>query len=105
MQGLKAAWASEKSFRAQIIITLVVLLSLIFLRPSLWWSALFILVIGSTLAAELFNTALEYMLDVLHPEQHPEIGKAKDCAAAAVLVLSVASILIFLFFILSKCLN
>lgn len=102
LQGFKSAWSTEKSFRAQIVITVIALIALFFLKPSLWWSALFALVIGATLAAELFNTALEYMIDVVHPELHPQIGKAKDCAAAAVLVLSLASIIIFIFFLIEK---
>jgi diacylglycerol kinase (ATP) len=37
-------------------------------------------------SAEAFNTALEALADALHPEQHPGIGRAKDVAAAAVLI-------------------
>jgi diacylglycerol kinase len=36
--------------------------------------------------AEAFNTALEQLADALHPQQHPGIGRAKDVAAAAVLL-------------------
>jgi undecaprenol kinase len=38
------------------------------------------------IAAELFNTALEHLVDHLHPETHPRIRIVKDCAAAAVLI-------------------
>lgn len=102
LQGFKSAWQSETSFRTQILITGLVILTLAFLRPSLIWTAVFVLIIGATLAAELFNTALEYTLDVLHPGLHPQIGKAKDCAAAAVLVLSLSSILIFILFLCDR---
>lgn len=50
--------------------------------------ALLILTVALVLCAELFNTALEQALNRLHPEQHAQIGLAKDLAAAAVLVLS-----------------
>jgi undecaprenol kinase len=102
LQGLKSAWLSEKSFRAQILMTLIVLVSLLFLKATPIWWAIIILVIGATLASELINTALEFMIDLLHPDYHPQIGKAKDCAAAAVLVLSVSSILIYLCFLYTK---
>ena len=36
--------------------------------------------------AEMFNTALEHLVDHLHPEIHPRIGVVKDCAAAGVLM-------------------
>ena len=41
--------------------------------------------------SEIMNTAIEYLADALHPEHHPEIGKAKDAAAAAVLISSLAA--------------
>jgi len=44
------------------------------------------------IAAELINTALEHLADHLHPEQDPRIKLVKDCAAAAVLVLSMGAI-------------
>lgn len=50
----------------------------------------FALVIG----AELVNTAIETYIDYKSPEQHPEIGKAKDIAAAAVLVCAIAAAII-----------
>lgn len=44
--------------------------------------------------AEAFNTALEQLADVLHPQQHPGIGRAKDVAAAAVLIAAVGAAVI-----------
>jgi len=48
----------------------------------LWITAAIVLV----WSAEAFNTALEYLADALHPERHAGIGRAKDAAAAAVLI-------------------
>jgi diacylglycerol kinase len=42
-------------------------------------------------SAEAFNTALEELANALHPEQHPGIGRAKDVAAAAVLIAAVGA--------------
>jgi diacylglycerol kinase (ATP) len=102
LHGFKSAWQTENSFRTQVMITVIVIAVLTYLRPSLQWTAVFILVIGATLAAELLNTSLEYMIDFLHPGIHTQIGKAKDCAAAAVLVLSLSSIFIFILFLVEK---
>jgi undecaprenol kinase len=46
------------------------------------------------LALELVNAALEYVIDRLHPEIHPEIRFAKDAAAGAVLIASMGSALV-----------
>lgn len=102
LQGLKNAWLSERSFRTQIVITIIVIASLFFLKAKLLWWAVIILVIGATLAAELLNTSLEYMLDLLHPNHNAQIGRAKDCAAAAVLVLSCSAIIIFIAFLFDR---
>lgn len=56
----------------------------------LWITAAIVLVWG----AEAFNTALEYLADALHPEQHPGIGRAKDVAAGAVLIAAVGAVVI-----------
>ena len=44
--------------------------------------------------AEAFNTALEQLADVVHPAQHPGIGRAKDAAAAAVLIAALGAAVI-----------
>jgi diacylglycerol kinase len=44
--------------------------------------------------AEGMNTALEAIADAVHPDHHPLIGRAKDVAAAAVLIAAVGAVLI-----------
>ncbi|MBU1690727.1 MAG: diacylglycerol kinase [Gammaproteobacteria bacterium] len=86
--GIRAAWKNEHSFRVQTGFAIVLLIALLLLRPPpIWWTLCFIMAV-LVLAAELFNTALESLIDHLHPEIHPAIKTAKDCAAGAVLLLS-----------------
>ena len=68
------------------------LVGLVMVRPSPAWCAVMILTVAMVLAAELFNTALEHLADHLHPEQHPRIKIVKDCAAGAVLVISLGAL-------------
>ncbi len=49
------------------------------------------LAISAVWAAEAINTALELLADAVSPDHHPLIGKAKDAAAAAVLVAAIAA--------------
>lgn len=44
--------------------------------------------------AELFNTALEFLCDVVSPEIHPTIKKVKDISAAAVLIAALAAVVV-----------
>ena len=46
------------------------------------------------LATEFFNTALESLIDPRHPEIHPAVKAAKDCAAGAVLLPSACAVIV-----------
>lgn len=94
--GFKAAFSSEASFRAQVFFAGLMLVFLLISQPAPIWWALVALTASAVLAAELVNTSLESVIDRLHPEQHPAMARAKDCAAAAVLLLSCAALAVFL---------
>jgi undecaprenol kinase len=100
INGIVSAWRTEASFRLQCIATLCVLAVLAWRRPPLMWWAFLLIMCGMVLAAELFNTALEAALDHLHPERHDAIRIAKDCAAGAVLLLSLTSTGVFIAFLI-----
>lgn len=53
-----------------------------------------IVAMAMVLAAEAMNTALEYLTDLVSPEYHELAGKAKDAAAAAVLILAISAAVI-----------
>jgi undecaprenol kinase len=90
--GFALALRAEHSLRFQVIALGAVLVALVVLRPEPVWWALVILASGAVLSAELFNTAIEHLADHLHPQVHPSIRMVKDCAAAAVLVASLAAL-------------
>jgi diacylglycerol kinase len=48
--------------------------------------------IGFVLAAELFNTAIEWLVDLVSPEWNEKAGRIKDVAAGAVLVSAVTAL-------------
>jgi diacylglycerol kinase (ATP) len=95
LAGLREAFAGERSFRVQLLAAALAVAAILWLRPPLLWTALIVTMIGLVLAAELVNTALEHTLDGLHAEQAEFVRIAKDCAAAAVLVLSATAVIVF----------
>ena len=101
LSGLRCAWR-EHSFRTQVVLGLGAIAVLLYFRPAPIWWAVFALVIAAVLAAEMFNTALEHVVDRLHPETHPVIAKAKDCAAGAVLLLSLGALAILAAFLFEQ---
>jgi diacylglycerol kinase len=43
---------------------------------------------------EMFNTALEFLCDVVSPNIHPQIKRVKDVSAAAVLIAAIGAVII-----------
>lgn len=54
--------------------------------------AIAIILLGGVWIAEALNTAIERLCDHVTPEQHPEIGRIKDIAAAAVLMAAITAV-------------
>lgn len=92
--GIAAAWRNERSFRIQAIFAIALPVALLLLRVSAIWWALCVIIALLVLAAELFNTAMESLIDHLHPEIHPAIKIAKDCSAGAVMLLSAGAAIV-----------
>lgn len=81
--------------------TIVVILSFYLeLSPVEWCIIIFCIII--VLALEAINSAIEYLADRITKEQDPLIGKAKDIAAAAVLLGAIGTCLIGLIIIVPK---
>ena len=82
------------NFRIHLIAILMVLFAgwYFHLAVSEWlW---IILAIGLVLVAELLNTAIEILVDLVSPDFNTQAGKVKDVAAGAVVVAAIISVLI-----------
>jgi len=93
-RGIASLLKSEVHARIHLVATIVVL-------ALGWWLAItpgewiaVILSIGLVWVAEALNTAIEYVADLAHPDEHPEVKKLKDLAAAAVLFASIAALVV-----------
>ncbi|HIT10669.1 MAG TPA: diacylglycerol kinase family protein [Candidatus Onthousia faecigallinarum] len=91
LDGLILAVKKESSLKILIGVALLVLmLGVLFQVSAVDW--LFILLmIGCCFGAELFNTAIESVVDLATQEIHPLAKAAKDTASAAELVFLVMS--------------
>jgi undecaprenol kinase len=95
LSGIVASLRCENSFRTHAIGLVFVIVVLLATRPApIWWATL-LLTSGCVLAIELINTALEKLIDHLHPDQHPSLKIVKDTLAGAVLVMSVIALVVF----------
>ena len=95
LQGLRAAWLHESSFRLEVYLFII-------LAPAGWLLGATgverALLIGSCLlvmAMELMNSALEAVIERYGAEHHELAGRAKDMGSAAVFVLMLNVILVW----------
>ncbi|MDZ4140745.1 MAG: diacylglycerol kinase [Methylotenera sp.] len=101
LNGIKASWQSENSFRIQAVAVLFVVTVLLFIKPHPVWWALLLLTCGLVITLELVNTAIEKLADHLHPDQHQVLKIVKDTLAGAVFLASLFAVCIFIAFTLS----
>jgi undecaprenol kinase len=91
LNGVLYAVRNEANIRRHVILGISTILLFAVIQVTYIWWALIVLCIGLILAGELINSALEALIDHLHPDLHPSIGNVKDMLAAMVLVLSITA--------------
>jgi diacylglycerol kinase len=91
-QGVWHAAATQRNMRIHLAAALAAVIAGLALRiNAAGWGAI-ALAIGLVLTAEIMNTAIEALADLATGEYHPLAKAAKDMAAGAVLVASVAAV-------------
>ncbi len=103
--GLRFVITTQRNARIHFLITLIVVgFSIFFNISETEWIAI-VFAIGFVWAAESFNTGIEKLTDLASPGYHTLAKYAKDCAAGAVLVAAVISIIIGMIIFLPKILQ
>ncbi|TSC62052.1 MAG: diacylglycerol kinase [Parcubacteria group bacterium Gr01-1014_48] len=86
-RGVRDAFRHDLSFRFEVFGGFGVLLFAVLFWPLRIYELLFLLLSYTLiLMTELMNTAVEQLLERLHPQRHELIGRGKDIASAAVLM-------------------
>ena len=95
--AFKGAWllvTKERSIQVQVFIgVMMTILGFYFNLSPIEWAIQF-LTIGTILAVEAVNSAIEEIADFIHPEFHPKIGTIKDISAGAVFIMSVFAVIV-----------
>jgi len=91
IRGILYAFRHERNIWVHLTIAMVVVVAGIILGLSSSEWVLVLLCMGLVFSAELVNTAIEKMVDLLSPEKQERAGRAKDLAAGAVLICAVVS--------------
>ena len=103
--GVISAFKTERNMKIHVSVMILVILCGIIFKLETWeWIVcicLFALVIGG----ELFNTAIEIVVDLAMPKINDKAKKSKDIAAGGVLVLAIGSAIIGLMIFIPKIIN
>jgi diacylglycerol kinase len=92
--GIAETVKTQRNMRIHLVVALLALFAGAVLRlTSVEW-ALIVVCICLVLAAELFNTALEAIVDLLSPTWQARAKLAKDASAGAVLVVALMAIVV-----------
>jgi diacylglycerol kinase (ATP) len=84
--GLVSSTKTQRNLRYHLLFAFLAVILSLFLNLSRHELVVIIVVIGLVITAELFNSALENVVDLASENYHPLAKAAKDIAAGAVLV-------------------
>jgi len=93
-QGIAHVFLTQPNFWVHALAAVLVVAFASWLGTTPAETGVLILAIGVVLAAEMFNTACEAMVDLMSPEYHELARVAKDAAAGAVLICACAAALV-----------
>ena len=103
--GLKVIWRQEVNFRIHLVLGGLALLLGLVLRISRVELICLVIMIALVLFAELVNSSLERLADMVQAENDERIKVLKDISAAAVLLLAIAALLVGVFIFLPPILK
>jgi diacylglycerol kinase len=84
--GARHALRTQRNIWIHLAIGVVVFIAAAYYRVSLAELALLVLTITAVIVAEMFNTAVEVLVDLVSPNEHEQAGLVKNVAAGAVLL-------------------
>ncbi len=104
-QGFFTSFKAERNMKIHIAIMILVILMGLFFRISLLEWIICIFCFSIVIAGELFNTAIETVVDIAMPQKNEKAKVAKDVAASGVLILAIGSAIIGLIIFIPKIIN
>lgn len=101
-KGVVYVLLNENNMRFHILASISIVLIGYFLKFTLnEWIAT-VISIGMVWAAEIFNTAIEKLVDIISPQHDPRAGLVKDISSGAVLVLACMALVVGIILVISK---
>ncbi|WP_160137583.1 diacylglycerol kinase family protein [Chryseobacterium sp. c4a] len=93
-RGVFVMIKTERNFQIELLAFFINLFLIFYLKLTSTDAALILLASVAVLSAEIFNTAIEKICDVIQPDFDQRIGFIKDISAGAVVLIAIASAII-----------
>lgn len=93
-EGIFYSIKTQRNLLIHLVATISVLVISTLLKISAEDWRWIIICIALVWVSELINTAIEYVCDLVMPEVHMSVKRAKDIAAGAVLICAISAVLI-----------
>ena len=94
IEGVSYAWRYNQNLRIHFTIAILVIIASIFFRVNAFEMGILGVMILLVISAEMINTTIEQMVDLISVEHKKEAKIAKDVAAGMVLVSALGSIIV-----------
>ena len=102
IEGFISSFKTERNMKIHILaMTIGIALGIFFKLNKIEWCIITIAIV-MVISAELFNTAIETVVDMVSPQKNLQAKLAKDIAAGAVLVFAIGSAIIGLIIFIPK---
>lgn len=105
LNGIAVFFKSQTNAKIELVAALLVILFGFYFDVSVIEWCLLIGAIAIVLMAEIFNSSIELLSDVVSPEHDERIKRIKDMAAGGVLIAASGSALLAALIFVPKCIN
>jgi diacylglycerol kinase (ATP) len=100
--GLVYTFRTQRHMRFHFYVVLIVILLGVYFNLRLREMLVLLFTISLVLVAEMFNSAIEAVVDLVQPSYHPNAKFAKDIAAGAVLITTIIALVVGTLMILGE---
>lgn len=93
IQGILSSFKTERNMKIHVFIMILVISAGIILKINKYEWIVCILCFAIVIGGELFNTAIETVVDMVMPYKNEKAKLAKDVSAGAVLILAMGAVI------------
>lgn len=97
LKGIGIAFREQLNLKIHFLAVAVVIGGGIFFGLNTTEWAIIFVTFGLVITAEMLNTAIEYLVDLVSPNYNVQAGKVKDVSAGAVLVSAITATIVAAF--------